>query len=340
MIRCFIIIFYAFFVFFTPLSHTNAQEQDSAAPAVDPVRLLINIPARWIRLYNNDICTAAYPVAVGKPATPTPTGNFKVIDKEINPTWIDPDDLSVQIPSGEDNPLGYRWIGIGGNYGIHGTNRPSSIGSFTSNGCVRVKEENIEALFPKVEIGTPVKIIYDRLVVEKASNGSIAYYIYPDIYNTQALTVGSVIDRLKTFGVENFADIPSIREEISLANGSANYVGFPINLAFEDRMLPFKAVKTGSGIYLPAYALAAAANLSIDWDEKSKMLNSKYGSSAGIVKNDVVYINLLDVDKVFNLQRDWQSPEFLRLLIKNSSTDAPKEAFPSAKGVSKQMHLL
>jgi len=86
-----------------------------------------------------------YPVAVGKPSTPTPTGVFKIVNKVINPSGI----------------LGTRWMGLSipnGTYGIHGTNNPSSIGKFISNGCVRMYNSDVEELFPQINIGTPVII--------------------------------------------------------------------------------------------------------------------------------------------------------------------------------------
>lgn len=89
-----------------------------------------------------------YPVAVGKASTPTPLGLYKVVNKVVNPGGV----------------LGTRWMGLnipGGNYGIHGTNNPSSIGKFISNGCIRMYNQDVEELFPKIGIGTPV-IITDR----------------------------------------------------------------------------------------------------------------------------------------------------------------------------------
>jgi hypothetical protein len=57
--------------------------------------------------------------------------------------------------------LGTRWLGLNvptGNYGIHGTNAPWSIGRFASNGCIRMHNRDIEAIFPLCPIGTPVQI--------------------------------------------------------------------------------------------------------------------------------------------------------------------------------------
>lgn len=304
-------------------SYVNAQDQaNTSVNSPDSFRLLINIPARWIRLYSNDKCLAGYPVAVGKPATPTPTGDFKIIYKEINPTWISPDDPDIQIPSGDANPLGYRWMGFGGNYGIHGTNEPDSVGKFVSNGCIRVNENNVEALFKKVSVGTPVKIVYDRLIVEKAPDGCIIYYIYPDAYNMQPLTISDVNNRLKKFGVENFASDNNISNEISSSDGQPNYVAYPISLKLENNPLPFKAVKYNNTVYIPVYALDSAVKLPLQWDAKSQTISSKYGSASGIIKKDVIYINILDVEKVFNLQRDWQQPDSLILRVMSGSDES------------------
>lgn len=95
------------------------------------------------------IIIKSYPVAVGKPSTPTPTGIFKIVNKVIKPGGI----------------LGTRWMGLSvpnGTYGIHGTNNPSSIGKFISNGCIRMFNNDVEELYPQVNIGTPV-IIKDKI---------------------------------------------------------------------------------------------------------------------------------------------------------------------------------
>lgn len=58
--------------------------------------------------------------------------------------------------------LGTRWMTFlyapNGNYGIHGTNNPASIGTAASKGCIRLHNHSVEALFPKVPLGTPVLI--------------------------------------------------------------------------------------------------------------------------------------------------------------------------------------
>ena len=149
----------------------------SAAQA-EGKKIYINLASRLMLFYDGDTKLAVYHLGVGKPNTPTPQGYYKILEKEINPSWIDPSDPEFEILSGPDNPLGYRWMQIYGNYGIHGTNRPDSIGHYVSNGCIRMNESDVEELYEAVEVGTPVEINYNRVVVEKSPEGDVVYYIY------------------------------------------------------------------------------------------------------------------------------------------------------------------
>ncbi|WP_160677484.1 L,D-transpeptidase [Clostridium sp. C8-1-8] len=109
-------------------------------------RITINTADHTLTLYKNDIVFKSYPVAVGKASTPTPKGTFKIINKAVNP----------------GGPFGSRWMGLNatsGDYGIHGTNNPSSIGKNISNGCIRMFNNNVIELFNLVPIGTVVKIV-------------------------------------------------------------------------------------------------------------------------------------------------------------------------------------
>ena len=99
-----------------------------------------------------------YPVGIGK-SDKTPVGVFIVDNKLVNPTWYAPDGV---YPYGHPkNVLGTRWIGFEDKndlygYGIHGTADPDSIGKDMSNGCIRMKNENVEELFDFVKSKTRV----------------------------------------------------------------------------------------------------------------------------------------------------------------------------------------
>ncbi|MEX1028422.1 MAG: L,D-transpeptidase family protein [Paenibacillaceae bacterium] len=87
-----------------------------------------------------------YPIAMGKPETPTPVGDFVVVNKFKN--W--------------GSGFGTRWIGLNvpwGTYGIHGTNRPQSIGLDASHGCIRMLNSHVEKLYELVKVGAKVSIL-------------------------------------------------------------------------------------------------------------------------------------------------------------------------------------
>ena len=152
-------------------------------------RILVNTASRILTLYRGKEKAAMYPVGVGKASTPTPSGYYRVETKEVNPEWIDPEDTENRIASGPGNPLGYRWIGFSGTYGIHGTNSPESVGGYVSNGCVRMREQDVEDLYSRIHVGTAVDIMYDRIVINADPDHTVSYYIYPDGYSRQYLTV-------------------------------------------------------------------------------------------------------------------------------------------------------
>ena len=109
----------------------------------------INTTSRILTLLSGNQQMYKYPIAVGKPSTPTPTGSYSIINKIINP----------------GGALGTRWLGLnipGGNYGIHGTNNPDSIGKAVSNGCIRLHNKDVEQLFSYVSVGTQVTITNDK----------------------------------------------------------------------------------------------------------------------------------------------------------------------------------
>lgn len=98
-----------------------------------------------------------YRVSTGKNSC-TPVGTFKVINKIIDPPWYK--EPGVMIPAGDPkNVLGSRWLGISKqSYGIHGTTQPESIGQSVTDGCVRMRNAEVEELYVIVPEGTEVVI--------------------------------------------------------------------------------------------------------------------------------------------------------------------------------------
>lgn len=274
---------------------------EPAKPVSQEKRIGINIASRILTVYEGNTKIAMYPVGVGTVETPTPVGTYAVQNKEINPTWVDPGDTSIQIPSGPDNPLGYRWIGFNGTYGIHGTNRPDTVGGYVSNGCVRMRESDVEQVYNLVTVGTPVTVYYDRIVIDSDQDHTVSYYIYPDGYGWQQVTIGDVKKALKGYGVDTFASDASISREILQSNGEPTYVAKAYDLYVNGQKLSMRALRKDGITYLPAVAIATALSLDLQWNSEEGLLTSPYGQALGIVKSDVVYISSSNMNTLFHV---------------------------------------
>ena len=122
--------------------------------------VLVSIPDRKLAVIEDGDVIATFPVAVGADESPSPTGEFQIISRVANPTYYRP---GTVIPSGKDNPVGTRWIGLSQKgYGIHGTNAPRSIGHAASHGCIRLRNRDVEKLFTMLQVGDVVQIRAER----------------------------------------------------------------------------------------------------------------------------------------------------------------------------------
>src|SRR3954453_4578832 len=118
-----------------------------------------------LRLFKHLKVAKTYRVAVGMPAYPTPTGLFSIASKAVNPAWTAPNSpwagayANETVSGGSaENPLKARWMGIVNGVGIHGTGIPGSIGTAASHGCIRMTVPDVIDLYPRVPVGTPVRI--------------------------------------------------------------------------------------------------------------------------------------------------------------------------------------
>jgi lipoprotein-anchoring transpeptidase ErfK/SrfK len=107
-------------------------------------RIEVELKHHLLRLFNDSIPVKEYPVAVGKPSTPTPEGNWTIIKKALWGEQFGGHFMQLSVP----------W----GIYGIHGTDKPWSIGQSVSHGCIRMYSHDAAELYGRVTVGTPVKI--------------------------------------------------------------------------------------------------------------------------------------------------------------------------------------
>ncbi len=146
-----------------PLSTPESPSVEAPADGQAlPLNLVLSLSDRHLSVYRGDMLIASYEVAVGREGWNTPTGQFSVFQKQANPAWQHPFTGEI-IPPGPDNPLGARWIGFwsdGENsIGFHGTPDESVIGSAVSHGCVRMRNEDVLALYEQVGVDTPVTVL-------------------------------------------------------------------------------------------------------------------------------------------------------------------------------------
>lgn len=106
-------------------------------------RIIVDLSDRQLHLLDDDIVVRSFPVGIGKMLTPTPTGEYTIINKQRNP----------------GGPFGAFWMGLSKpSYGIDGTNDPSSIGREVSLGCIRMHNRDVLELSQLVPVGTRVTI--------------------------------------------------------------------------------------------------------------------------------------------------------------------------------------
>jgi len=148
---------------FFPLALAVPAFAQTAKPAgIDRVGrvVLVSIPDRRLAVIEDGDVIATFPVAVGAAASPSPTGEFQIVSRVSNPTYYRP---GTVIPSGKDNPIGTRWVGLSQKgYGIHGTNAPRSVGHAASHGCIRLRNRDMERLFTMLRVGDSVQIHGER----------------------------------------------------------------------------------------------------------------------------------------------------------------------------------
>lgn len=145
-------------------SESSGSPASDAESAPQTIRLEVQLGRRRVVLYQGQTVIKQYPIAIGRPGWETPKGNYTVLQKLKNPSWIHPLKKGIVIPGGDpENPLGQYWIGFwtdGKNWiGFHGTPNPGSVGTAASHGCIRMYNKDIEELFQRVSLGTPVSVV-------------------------------------------------------------------------------------------------------------------------------------------------------------------------------------
>ncbi len=132
-------------------SETSIRPGEVLRIPTDRPSAIVDISSRWVLYLLGDEVAASWEVGVGKDTTPTRPGRYTVGLKQKEPMWSpvgrDP------VPYGDpQNPLGTRWLawfedGRNTSLGFHGTNDASGVGRAVSDGCVRMRNADVELLF-------------------------------------------------------------------------------------------------------------------------------------------------------------------------------------------------
>ena len=131
-----------------------------------PGTIVVKTTERRLYLVLDDGQALRYPVGVGKSGRQW-AGTTKIDGKYKNPAWAPPDDIKHDRPELPDviaggsprNPMGVAALTLaGGDYAIHGTNVPNSVGGYVSYGCIRMLNTDITDLYDRVSVGTTVEV--------------------------------------------------------------------------------------------------------------------------------------------------------------------------------------
>ena len=158
------------------LATSGARRIEVPTRPINPRWTLHNLPAKFgtyllvsretftLRLYKKLKLVKTYGIAVGQAGLDTPAGLYDINDKQVNPSWHVPlsawaGDLAGRvIPPGPDDPIKARWMGFYDGAGIHGTSEDWSIGHAASHGCIRMHVWDVEDLYPRVPLHTPIYV--------------------------------------------------------------------------------------------------------------------------------------------------------------------------------------
>ncbi len=136
-------------------------------PSKEPAgTIIIDTPRTYLYLVLGNSKAIRYGIGVGREGF-TWSGAEKVTKMAEWPDWHPPEEMIARQPylprfmaGGEGNPLGARALYLGQTlYRIHGTNQPSTIGTFVSSGCIRLTNEDIADLYGRVQLGTRVVVL-------------------------------------------------------------------------------------------------------------------------------------------------------------------------------------
>lgn len=188
----------------------------SFSPQYQPGQVVVSFGDRRLYLVTSPGKAISYPVAVPRTQSRWQGTTF-VSDKRVNPSWTPTPEMLREnprlprwVPGGHPmNPLGVRALYLGSSaYRIHGTDAPWTIGQAVSKGCVRMLNEDVLDLYPRVPVGTRVTVTWQRFnastVASSPSSGSSSGFFdsEPNQPNVRRVTRSNYRVQQKSAAVE------------------------------------------------------------------------------------------------------------------------------------------
>ncbi|WP_052410092.1 L,D-transpeptidase family protein [Paenibacillus durus] len=257
-----------------------AGEADAAGTQM----LVINKKVNKLAFFDGGKLVKVFPVATGREQSLTPEGSFKIVNKIKNrPYYKD------HIPGGDPaNPLGDRWLGLdalgtrGTTYAIHGNNRESSIGKYVSAGCIRMHNDDIHWLFPRVMKNTTVVITSSALDMESIAR-KYGYVLGTNTFAGTIVVNGGATKLSQPFILENSRVYVPLRE-------TASVLGAKLGLDSEGALTITMGSRAASHKPLADYATVNGAKVAI---------------LASRNENGTLMIPLSSVPLLFGVQIKW-----------------------------------
>lgn len=193
----------------------------SAAQAASSELIIVNKKTNKLAYFSGGKLERTFPVATGKTKSLTPEGSFRIVVKVKNRPYY-----KEKIPGGDPaNPLGDRWLGLevngtmGTTYAIHGNNNESSIGKYVSAGCIRMHNDDIHWLYPRVAKNTTVIITSSTLNMESIASKA-GYTLGHNVFAGTFILHGEAVKLKDPFVEENSQIFIPLRESVALLGGT------------------------------------------------------------------------------------------------------------------------
>lgn len=257
---------------------------------------VVNLAERGVYVFDGGEYQGFFPIAIGrgdKAAYRTPTGSFKINDRQKNPTWVSPGSSWAKAMKSErisgddaDNPLGEYWFGFDhpkGGYGFHENTAPATTGDKVSHGCMRLYPEHAKKLYEKKLLvsGDTVRIENRPVVLGKGADGAVYVSLFPSAYGKVDLRA-KLSQELEKEGLLDM--VPAERLE-ALAAGPKGVpqplLGKPVSLVVDGQPVKTEtpAVRREGSVIVPVN-LARELGCQVAYDGKAGLITvSKDGES-------------------------------------------------------------